>query len=263
MSERQDPYIVGADDPVYAALAAHFPAEEHKTLERAGGQTYVLTGLRADARPKRSGAHANRDLSDVRIGVQSQTERQPTTGLLLGAVSTAGSGPDQSEDAGVALPRVRNDVSGSRGRSGRQAQEVLLKDVRKPITNRGRAGVSEIRMSVEMADSMVVTGPLVIDLDGRVVTVDGEDIALSFREWQVLAYLAGRIGKFCSIEDLFWRVHAPDMIVGRHRVDGMDNLVRTTVWRLKTRLGQAGPLIQNRYWFGYRLRVVEHGEATA
>jgi hypothetical protein len=48
MNERQEPYSAGGDDPVYAALAAHFPAEEHKTLERAGGQTYVPWNLVAE-----------------------------------------------------------------------------------------------------------------------------------------------------------------------------------------------------------------------
>jgi DNA-binding response OmpR family regulator len=110
-----------------------------------------------------------------------------------------------------------------------------------------------------LADSIsppsVTTGPLAIDLDGRTVMVNGEDVVLSRREWEVLAYLASRLDKFCDVDELFWRVFAPTMWVGRHRVDGMDRLVWTTVGRLRVRLGVAAPLIENRVGFGYRLKA--------
>lgn len=48
MSEVADAYQAGIEDAVYAALSEQFPTEAHKTLERAGGQTYVPWNLVAE-----------------------------------------------------------------------------------------------------------------------------------------------------------------------------------------------------------------------
>lgn len=114
-----------------------------------------------------------------------------------------------------------------------------------------------------LADSIndvVVTGALAIDLDGKTVTVAGQDIVLTRREWDLLAYLAGRLGKFCDLDDVFWRVFAPDMVVGRSSSTGSDHRVRVVIERLRSKLGSAGSLIETRYGFGYRLHR-EHVDA--
>lgn len=100
----------------------------------------------------------------------------------------------------------------------------------------------------------IVVGPLAIDLDGKTITVEGRDVRLTRREWDVLAYLAGRIGKFCDLDELFWRVFAPDVIVGSRPSVDRDHHVRVTINRLRDKLGSARGLIEARPRFGYRLK---------
>lgn len=81
---------------------------------------------------------------------------------------------------------------------------------------------------------IVRTGPLVIDLVGARVTVDGRLVRLSGREWSILAHLATRVGRFCPTSEIMADVYGPGY--------GMRDL-DVTLNRLRAKLAPYGQMI--------------------
>ncbi|ENO76405.1 response regulator transcription factor [Thauera sp. 63] len=82
-------------------------------------------------------------------------------------------------------------------------------------------------------------GPLLLDAEGRLAELDGEALALTGREWDILEAL----------------VRADGRTVARERLqgDGSGNALEVYVSRLRPRLEAAGLLIRTVRGFGYRL----------
>lgn len=104
---------------------------------------------------------------------------------------------------------------------------------------------------------VVRTGPLVIDLDARGVTVDGEAVFLSGREWGLLSYLAEPIGRPRPYDDILRAMWGESWVTGRRRqrADGSYDrtdwqLVRIVASRLRAKLGVAGALVAPAPWPG-------------
>lgn len=97
---------------------------------------------------------------------------------------------------------------------------------------------------------IVRTGPLTIILDARRVTVNGDEIALSHLEWELLTYLAARLGRWCPADDILrdiWgvdvsrRIYILEKDGSRRAVDlRMLSIARH---RLRRKLGAAARLI--------------------
>lgn len=109
----------------------------------------------------------------------------------------------------------------------------------------------------------VRTGPLVVDLDARTVAVHGQPVAPSAREWQLLAYLAERVGQLCHADDVITGAWGPEYVTGQlyanpggYRVNADHRHLRSVVSRLRRRLGAAGRLIATVTSRGYRLEQV-------
>jgi DNA-binding response OmpR family regulator len=95
---------------------------------------------------------------------------------------------------------------------------------------------------------------MMIDLEAREVTLHGRPVRLSKMEFDVLAYLARKVGRVATYDDLLEAVW--NCLPGQ----GDPNLVTRCVYRLRTRLGEdAGQpeYIVSVRGVGYRLRSQE------
>lgn len=100
--------------------------------------------------------------------------------------------------------------------------------------------------------TLVRTGPLTIDLTAEIVTLDGVELPLSRREYDVLACLARTPGCWRPRRDILTAVWGSN-----HYAEGV---VCAAVWRLRARLGPAGAALVETSRNGRgerRLRVVE------
>ncbi len=108
---------------------------------------------------------------------------------------------------------------------------------------------------------LVRVGGLLIDLDARSVSLDGQPLPLSQREYDLLAYLARRQGEVVSYRELLERVWGYPPGFQNH------DPVRTCVKRLRRKLGEdprRPHYLETVRGVGYRLRSPAQGaEATA
>ncbi|MBX9929738.1 MAG: response regulator transcription factor [Gemmatimonadaceae bacterium] len=113
-----------------------------------------------------------------------------------------------------------------------------------------RVGAILRRVSAASApptDRMTI-GPIVIDRVGHRVLVDGAEIELTPTEYKLLLTLAERRGRVLSRSHLLetvWEA-APDI---------QTRTVDMHVQRLRSKLGDAGDVVETVRGFGYRLRV--------
>jgi len=91
----------------------------------------------------------------------------------------------------------------------------------------------------------VAIGDVVVDVDAARVTKGGEDVALTRREFELIAYLAGHPGRVFRRSDLLDRVWGEDFL-------GTERTVDQHVAQLRQRLGE--DLIETVRGRGYRLR---------
>ncbi|PKO49757.1 MAG: DNA-binding response regulator, partial [Betaproteobacteria bacterium HGW-Betaproteobacteria-21] len=110
------------------------------------------------------------------------------------------------------------------------------------LTARMRAVLRRGRRS--MARSLVF-GPLTLDLEGRLATLDGQALSLSTREWTLLEALAGAEGRTVPKEQL--------------QAEASGNAVEVYISRLRPRLEHGGLLIRTVRGFGYRLELASGG----
>ncbi len=92
----------------------------------------------------------------------------------------------------------------------------------------------------------VAVGALLVDLDGRVATVDGTRVDLTRVEFDLVAALARRLGAAVS------RRWLADHVLDPTR-DGGERTLDVHISRLRRKLGGAGQLIATVWGVGYRL----------
>jgi DNA-binding winged helix-turn-helix (wHTH) protein len=103
---------------------------------------------------------------------------------------------------------------------------------------------------------LVRTGRLAIDLERHVVAVGGREVGISPGEWAVLACLASHLGVLVERDEVL-AVYAASRWGGRgYAGPPTVPVLRNMLFRLRTRLGPAGPLVQTVNCLGYRLRAV-------
>ncbi len=85
---------------------------------------------------------------------------------------------------------------------------------------------------------------LSIDLSHKSVTVDGETVALTKTEFELLALLLSHRGKVLSRQDILDSVWPQDVIV-------TDRTVDVNVTRMRKKIGRYGQMIVSRQGFGY------------
>lgn len=95
------------------------------------------------------------------------------------------------------------------------------------------------------APQAIVRGGLRIDLADHVVTLDGEELDLTPKEFDLLALLASNPGRAFSRDFLLERIWGDDF-------EGFDRAVDTHILRLRKKLGPYGEKIATVWGVGYR-----------
>ena len=88
---------------------------------------------------------------------------------------------------------------------------------------------------------------LKLDLEFKTCTVDGVEVKLAKKEFELLAYLISHRGKICSREQILSRVWSNEVVV-------LDRTIDVNITRLRTKIGNYGSYIVTRSGFGYGFR---------
>jgi len=83
-----------------------------------------------------------------------------------------------------------------------------------------------------------------VDVARKVVTIDQETVALTRKEFEILALLLRNKGKFISRQEILDRIWSNDVIVTERNVD-------VNIARLRKKIGDLGSLIIGRSGYGY------------
>ena len=78
-------------------------------------------------------------------------------------------------------------------------------------------------------------------------TVDGEEVKLTRKEYELLAYLISHRGQICSREQILSRVWSDEVVV-------LDRTIDVNITRLRSKIGAYGSYIVTRSGFGYGFR---------
>ena len=88
---------------------------------------------------------------------------------------------------------------------------------------------------------------LCLDMEFKRCIVDGEEVKLARKEFELLAYLIKHRGKICSREQLLSRVWSDEVVV-------LDRTVDVNITRLRSKIGAYSSYIVTRSGFGYGFR---------
>ena len=85
---------------------------------------------------------------------------------------------------------------------------------------------------------------LLLDLEFKRCTIDGTEVKLTRKEYELLAYLISHRGKICSREQILGRVWSDEVVV-------LDRTIDVNITRLRSKIGAYGSYIVTRSGFGY------------
>ena len=85
---------------------------------------------------------------------------------------------------------------------------------------------------------------LCLDLEFKRCTVDGAEVKLTRKEFELLAYLITHRGKICSREQILSRVWSDEVVV-------LDRTIDVNITRLRAKIDPYGKYIVTRSGFGY------------
>ena len=100
--------------------------------------------------------------------------------------------------------------------------------------------------SKEQSITLQVEG-LQLDLEFKRCIVDGVEVKLARKEFELLAYLISHRGKICSREQILSRVWSDEVVV-------LDRTIDVNITRLRSKIGAYGSYIVTRSGFGYGFR---------
>ena len=110
---------------------------------------------------------------------------------------------------------------------------------------------SEMRSaSSNVASEQIVIGKVVIDTRRKTVTIDGEVVAFSKKEFEILSLLASEPGHIFSREDLITELWKDAPYV-------LDRTVDVHIARIRSKLGICKSYLTNRSGYGYTFNAVE------
>ena len=95
--------------------------------------------------------------------------------------------------------------------------------------------------------NLLTVDGLHLDLEFKRCIVDGTEVKLTRKEFEILAYLIAHRGKICSREQILSRVWNDEVIV-------LDRTIDVNITRLRSKIGKYGSLIVTRFGFGYGFR---------
>ena len=101
-------------------------------------------------------------------------------------------------------------------------------------------------VSAEKPNRLVVEG-LCLDLEFKRCTVDGQEVKLARKEFELLAYLISHRGKILSREQILSHVWSDEVVV-------LDRTINVHITRVRAKIGAYGSYIVTRSGFGYGFR---------
>lgn len=101
-------------------------------------------------------------------------------------------------------------------------------------------------VSAEKPNRLVVEG-LCLDLEFKRCTVDGEEVKLARKEFELLVYLVSHRGKILSREQILSHVWSDEVVV-------LDRTIDVNITRVRSKIGIYGSYIVTRSGFGYGFR---------
>ena len=91
-------------------------------------------------------------------------------------------------------------------------------------------------------------GPLFLDPDKHIIQVEGQDVTLTLKEFQLLCYLVKNRGKVMTRDQILQERWG-------YEFDGENRTVDVHIRTLRSKLGKAGDLIETVRGIGYRIGV--------
>lgn len=85
---------------------------------------------------------------------------------------------------------------------------------------------------------------LELDLEFKRCTVDGKEVKLARKEFELLVYLIANRGKICSREQILSHIWSDEVVV-------LDRTIDVNITRLRSKIGVYGSYIVTRSGFGY------------
>lgn len=108
-----------------------------------------------------------------------------------------------------------------------------------------------LRRTNQVNEAEVIScGPIVLDKAAHVVTIDGNAIDLSFKEFELLAYFMENKGIALSREKILNRVWNYDYFGDARTID-------THVKKLRSKMGSSGDMIKTVWGMGYKFEETE------
>ncbi len=89
---------------------------------------------------------------------------------------------------------------------------------------------------------------LQLDLSGKVCTLDGREVRLTKKEFEILALLIAHRGVIFSREEILHRVWSDEVVV-------LDRTVDVNITRLRRKIGRYGEHVVTRQGYGYGFEV--------
>ena len=108
-------------------------------------------------------------------------------------------------------------------------------------------GYEIIEYSLGEKNNILKVEDLHLDLEFKRCTVDGEEVKLARKEFELLVYLVKHRGKICSREQILSRVWSDEVVV-------LDRTIDVNITRLRSKIGAYGSYIVTRSGFGYGFR---------
>ena len=116
----------------------------------------------------------------------------------------------------------------------------------KSVLRRTSSYKSNANLPTDKPNRLTING-LCLDLEFKRCTIDGNEVKLTRKEFELLAYLITHRGKICSREQILSRVWSDEVVV-------LDRTIDVNITRLRSKIGAYGSYIITRSGFGYGFR---------
>lgn len=111
-----------------------------------------------------------------------------------------------------------------------------------------RVGAILRRTVQASAETKLEAGGIVVDKSAHIVTIDGQEVELSFKEFELLVYFMENQGIALSREKILNSVWNYDYFGDARTID-------THVKKLRSKLGRRGEMIKTIWGLGYKLEI--------
>ena len=109
-----------------------------------------------------------------------------------------------------------------------------------------RTSGHKVPQAAARTNSLVVEG-LHLDMEFKRCTVDGTEVKLTRKEFELLVYLISHRGRVCSREQILSRVWSDEVVV-------LDRTIDVNITRVRQKIGPYGAYIVTKSGYGYGFR---------